>query len=158
MSTVTDNFGWFPLVPRPRPPALPLDQRITELAAMAARVGEGANQQQVTRAAAVLNNAALIASDCGVTDLALTLCRRQYELFARRTPLPGWAARLALQPLLNIVRQLVRNGQGDDAHTFLCALHQAAANRAPATIGGIGIDFAALTNTPEAHKEALMVT
>lgn len=158
MSTVNADFGWFPIVPRPRPPALPLDQRITELTALAARATEGTCQQRATRAAAVLNNAALIASDCGVIDLALTLRRRQYELFTRGGPLPGWAVRLALQPALNIPRQLVRNGQGGDAHTFFRALHQAAADQATVDIGGISIDFAALASTPDARREALMLT
>ena len=74
---VNDGLAWFPLVQRPRPPGLPLQARIAELAALAARTGQGTRQEQATSAARVLNKAALIASDCGVPALARDLCRRQ---------------------------------------------------------------------------------
>jgi hypothetical protein len=155
MSTpVDDGLGWLPLVARPRPPGLPLQARVAELAALAAGTEQGTRQERATRAAAVLNNAALIASDCGVPALARELCRRQYELLAQLAPLPGWAVRLAVQPVLNIPRQLIRDGHGDDARAVLKAIHSAALSRAVAVIDGMRIDFGALSSTADGHKEA----
>lgn len=159
MSTPVDaDLGWFPLVQRPRPPGLPLQARVTELATLAAGTEQGTRQERATRAAGILNNAALIASDCGVPALALELCRRQYELLARLAPLPGWAVRLALQPVLNIPRQLIRDGHGDDARAVLKAIHSAALSRAAAVIDGMRIDFGALSSTVDGHKEACTLT
>jgi hypothetical protein len=83
---------WFSLVPCPRPRCLPLRVRDAELAALADQAAQGTAQQCGTRAAEVLNKAALAASDCGLPGLARDLCRRQYETLAASAPLPGWAA------------------------------------------------------------------
>jgi len=157
-AAVTAATTWFPLVPRPRPPCLSLNRRIAELSTLAARPDEGTGQERVTRATAVLNNAALIASDCGVPELARALCHRQYELFARSAPLPGWAVKLALQPVLNIARQLIRNGHYDDARTMLHALHHAAVHRTALATGVTRVDFATLTSTTDGHREARTIT
>jgi hypothetical protein len=156
-TTVSMDLSWFPLVPRPRPPCRPLQERVAELSCLAAGIEHGTCQQRATCAAEVLNKAALIASDCGVPDVARELCRRQYELFAQSAPLPTWAVRLALQPVLNIPRQLIREGRADDAHAMLGALHRAAVNQAVATVDGIHIDFGALTTT-DGHREARTLT
>ncbi len=153
-TTVNADLAWFPLVPRPRPPGRPLEARIAELTTLAAITEQGTLQERATRAAEVLNKAALIASDCGVPALAGELCHRQYELLAQSAPLPGWAVRLAMQPVLNIPRQLIRDGHGDDAHAMLEALHRAALRRSIAVVDGVRIDFAALTSTIDGHKEA----
>lgn len=152
------SLAWFPLVPRPRPPCLPLGTRIAELTTLAASAEAGTRQQRATRAAEALSKAALIASDCGVPGLARELCHRQHELLARLAPLPGWAAKLAMQPVLNIARQLIRDGHGDDAYAMLEAFHQAALRRAAAVIDGTRIDFGTLTSTADAHKEACTLT
>jgi hypothetical protein len=152
------NLAWFPLVPRPRPPGHPLEERVAELTALAESASEGTHRERVTRASEVLNKAALIASDCGVPDLARDLCRRHYILFAAKAPLPAWAVKLALQPLLNIPRQLVREGRPADARALLEALQQAATDRTATTIDGTTVDFATLTGTPDAHKEARTLT
>jgi hypothetical protein len=157
-ATAHPRLTWFPLVPRPRPPGLPLEARVAKLAALAASVEHGTRREQVTRAAEVLNEAALIASDCGVPALARELCRRQYELFALRAPLPGWAVRLALQPVLNIPRQLIRDGHGEDVLALLQSLHHVAVSRATAVIDGMRIDFGTLNNTMDGHKEACTLT
>jgi len=127
-------------------------------ATLAAGAGQGTRQERATSAAGVLNKAALVASDCGVPALARDLCRRQYELVAQLAPLPGWAVRLALQPVLNVPRQLIRDGHGGDAHAVLLALHQAALSRAAAVIDGMRIDFGALSSTADGHKEACTLT
>jgi hypothetical protein len=143
---------WFPLVARPRPPGLPLEARIAELTGLAARLPEGTCHQRASRAAEVLNKAALIASDCGMPATARALCHRQHELFDRARPLPAWAAQLALQPILNIPRQMIREGQGHEAYTMLETLYQAARERATAVIDGQPIDLSTITSAPDDHK------
>ena len=151
------SLAWFPLVPRPRPPCPPLETRVRELTALAA--GEhGDSQEHTARAAEVLNKAALIASDCGVPGLARQLCDRQYELFARAAPLPARAVRLALQPVLNIPRQLIRDRHGDEARAMLEALHQAARSHAGITIDGLHVSFGTLTRTADGYREARTLT
>jgi hypothetical protein len=106
----------------------------------------------MSHAAEALNKAALIASDCGMPGMARALCHRQHDLFERARPLPGYAAKLALQPVLNIPRQLIREGQGQDAYTMLETLYHAARGRTAAIIDGRPIDLAAITCAPDDHK------
>jgi len=146
------TLTWFPLVVRPRPPGLPLETRIAELTRLAATPAEGTRHDQVSRAAEVLNKAALITSDCGMPGLARALCHRQHELFDRARPLPAWAAQLALQPILNIPRQLIREGQGHDAYAMLQTLYQAARERTTAVINGRPVDLSTITCAPDDNK------
>jgi hypothetical protein len=148
---------WFPLVVRRRPPGLPLDARISELTALATGPAGGTAHERASRAAEVLNKAALITSDCAMPALARDLCHRQHELFEHATPLPSWATRLALQPILNIPRQLIREGQGQDAYAMLETLFQAARNRTSTVIDGQTIDLSAITRTPDDHKTVCTV-
>jgi hypothetical protein len=147
------GFPWFPLVPRSRPPGVPLAERVRELRDLAARLDDGTRQDQATRAAEVFNKAALTASDCGAADLARDLCRRQREVYAAAAPVPAWAARIAMQPIVNVPRQLIREDHGDDAYKMLQALHHAALRQATADVDGTRIDFAKLTGTADGHKE-----
>ena len=159
MSTVVHaSLSWFPLVPRPRPSCRPLKARVAELAALADDMERGTRQECVTRAAELLNKAALIASDCGMPMLTRELCQRQYELFAQSAPLPGWAVRLALLPVLNIPRQLIRDGRPNDAHALLQALHHAALGRTTCAADGMSIDFGTLTTAADGHREASTLT
>jgi hypothetical protein len=63
-----------------------------------------------------------------------------------------------MQPVLNIPRQLIRDGRGGEAHAILCRLHHAALTRTGTAIDGMNIDFATLTSTPGAHREARTLT
>jgi hypothetical protein len=158
MDTAEDQLApgvaltWFPLVPRHRPPGLPLETRIAELTDLATGPAEGTRHDRVSRAAETLNKAALIASDCGMPDAARDLCHRQRELFDRARPLPAWAAQLALQPLLNIPRQLIREGRGQDAHAMLETLYRAARERTTAVIDSRLVDLSTVTCAPDDHK------
>jgi hypothetical protein len=158
--TARTSTAWFPLVPRPRPACLPVQARVDNLTATAAKATaeEGTPQDQATLAAAVLNNAALIASDCGIPALARNLCRRQYQALAASAPLPAWAASLAMQPILNIIRQLIRDHDSDRARTTLEALHQAALSRTATVIEDTKVDFGILTSTADAHRETCTLT
>ena len=141
-------FARFPLLKRPRPAGLPLKMRVRELRELAAQ----SNGDQIVAAAEILNKAALIASDCGLPDLARALCWRQYDVFDQARPLPAAMAKLALQPLLNLPRQLIREGDGEGAHTILEELYNAVGNRTKATIAGRSVDLTNLVSTHEDHR------
>lgn len=147
------TLSWFPLVGgRQRPPGLPLQTRIAELADLAAGPARGTSHERASWAAEVCNKAALIASDCGVPPLARALCYRQYELYEQADPLPGWAIKLALQPILNIPRQLIREGDGQAAYATLETLLRSAKERTSAVIGARTVDLNAITRTAGNHK------
>ncbi len=148
------DLAWFPLVLRERPPGRPLEARVAELEHLAGPAGEIAGLDQITRACEVLNKAALIASDCGLPSLARELCQQQYELFEAAKPWPSWAVKLAVQPLLNVARQRLREGNGASALALLEALYAAARARTSVTFDGRVIDFGTLIATPEDHKTA----
>jgi hypothetical protein len=147
------SFTWFPLIMRPRPPGLPLETRIAELTSLADGPSDGPGHDRASRAAEVFNKAALIASDCALPDLARDLCHRQHAVFAQAGPLPEWAVKLSLQPILNIARQLIREGDGDGAYTMLAALYKAARRaRRTVIVDGRLVELSALTRTPDDHK------
>jgi hypothetical protein len=148
------TLTWFPLVARPRPPGLSLQVRIAELTSLAAKSAEGTRHDRMSRAAEVFNKAALIASDCGMSSMARTLCHRQHELFSHAHPLPASAIQLALQPILNIPRQLIREGRGQDAYAMLETLYRAARERTAAVIDGRLVDFSTMTRARDDHKTA----
>ncbi|MGH3933742.1 MAG: hypothetical protein ACRDS1_01950 [Pseudonocardiaceae bacterium] len=134
---------------RPRPPGLPLEARVRQLRELAAQPGDG---DRITRAAEVCNKAALIASDCGLPELARALCWRQHEVFDQARPLRASAAKLALQPVLNLPRQLIREGDNDGAYAMLQALYHAARDRTDAVIDGQSVNLRNVTCAPDDHK------
>jgi hypothetical protein len=152
------NLAWFPLIPRPRPPCLPLEARIAELTALTAGNRRETREAHSARAAEILNKAALVASDCAIPGLARALCHHQYALWARSAPLPASAVRLAMQPVLNIPRQLIRDGHGDDAGVMLEVLHQAALDCAITDIDDMRVNFGTLTRTAGGYREACTLT
>ncbi|WP_033037095.1 hypothetical protein [Streptomyces monomycini] len=145
-------LAWFPLIPRPRPPALPLTVRIRQLTELAAQPATDDLHQQATRAAEICNKAALIASDCAVPDLARALCWSQYAVFDQARPLPPWAVKLALQPILNIARQLTREGRGNSAYAMLDTLFHAARTQTSTDVTGRTVSLHTLTSSADAHK------
>ena len=126
--TITTNvrLDRFPLVPRPRPRALSLEERVMELMDIISAPHPDDNHRRATQAAEVFNKAALIASDADIPDMARTLCWRQHAIYEKHGSLPEWAAPLVLQPLLNLVRQVIRDEDGSAAHALLETLLSAA--------------------------------
>ncbi|WP_206305958.1 hypothetical protein [Streptomyces sp. RFCAC02] len=114
--------------------------------------------EQAVRAAEICNKAALIASDCALPDLARALCWSQYRVFAQARPLPPWAVKLALQPILNIARQLIREGDGNSAYITLEALFRAARDRSSVEIAGRTVALHTLTSTTDDHKTVCTLT
>lgn len=73
----------FPLIARPRPACGPLNVRVGELCALADAAERDGNPSS---ASAVFNQAALLASDVGLPNLARAWCHRHAELYLRACP------------------------------------------------------------------------
>jgi hypothetical protein len=112
----------FPLVPRPRTACRPLAERIDRVARLAGQAGRGASDA-LLHAAEAFNLAALIASDCAMPDLARDLCWHQFDVFATAGPCSETTAKLALQPLVNLARLHIRDGDGDAGYQLLESLY-----------------------------------
>ncbi|WP_301175514.1 hypothetical protein [Actinomadura geliboluensis] len=147
-----------PLVCRPKPPGIPLTERIAELTTLTVEPEGADHHQRVARASGVLNFAALIASDAGLPELAADLCWKQHHIFteaSRRHPgaLDQNTAVMALMPVVNIARLLIREGDSDGAYQLLQRVYSAARQRGTATIGPHTIDLASLTRTSADHRK-----
>ncbi|MEU5547448.1 hypothetical protein AB0G85_34635 [Streptomyces sioyaensis] len=140
----------FPLVARPRPACPPLAERVREITDLAAAAERDGN---VTSATVALNKAALIASDCGMPDLAGALCWRHAEVFLRTQPLRAQEARYALEPLVNLARLRIRDGDGPGAYHLLDSLNQAVRSQTEAVIDGRTTSFQHLTASAADHQQ-----
>ncbi|RAY16220.1 hypothetical protein DPM19_04795 [Actinomadura craniellae] len=145
----------FPLVPRPTPPCHPLEVRVRQVADLADTATHSGSDQAATSAAQALNFAALIASDCGLPDLAHQLCSRQFVLFHDARPFDAATAKLALQPLINLGRLRTRDGDGAAGHHLINTLFTAVRHQAAIRLEGISADFDGLTRTPDDHREVV---
>src|SRR5580698_8214494 len=76
----------FPLVPRIRPLCLPLPDRIAGLTSLAEAAVRDADHRA---ASSVLNQAALLASDLNLPDLARQWCYRHANAYLTSCPLNG---------------------------------------------------------------------
>ncbi|GGM29337.1 hypothetical protein GCM10011608_12480 [Micromonospora sonchi] len=140
----------FPLVARPRPACTPLPERVAGLTRRAAAANRDHDPAAGT---AVINLAALLASDCGRSDLA-----HQWSTRLARSALADPAsdfrtASHSLEPIINLARLRTRVGDGSGAWKLLEALYYAVASRTDITIDGILIPAARLTPGPTAHRE-----
>jgi hypothetical protein len=142
----------FPFVPRARPACHPLEVRVRQVADLAD--AGTSNPAETPRAAAeAWNLGALIASDCGLLDLARDLCRRQSGIWRDAGPYDAATAKLALQPLINLGRLHARDGDGTAAHHLIKTLFTAVRDQTTADLDGIIIDFSHLTRTPDDHRD-----
>lgn len=73
----------FPLVARFRPACLPLHARVRALVELAAKAVKQGDQGV---ASSVFNQAALVASDIDLPDLARTMCHRHAEAYLPACP------------------------------------------------------------------------
>ncbi|WP_420119111.1 hypothetical protein [Micromonospora sp.] len=136
----------FPLVARKRPPAKPLDARVDRLVKLA----ETAHREgDPDKASMVFNGAALIASDCGEPHLARAWCRRHASLYLNQAPLNGYTARFALEPVVNLARLRIRDGDGNGAYRLLTHLHTAIGGGTPADLDDLEIHPRQLPTDPE---------
>lgn len=139
----------FPLVARTRPACVPVAPRVAELCD---RARQAQRSSDLTEAAAVHNQAALVAADCGLPDLARQWCHQQVTIYLRAHPLGAQVARLALEPITNLARLYIREGQGERAFALMDTLFTAVSSRTSAIVDGIEIP-ADLTNSIETHKQ-----
>ncbi|MFI1013048.1 hypothetical protein [Streptomyces sp. NPDC020965] len=116
--------------------------RIEELRTCAERSARpGPLTGRIDAACATWNLSALIASDCGLPDLAADLCIRQLHLFQSAWPVSGDVAIAALQPMVNLIRLTARSGDPGTAYQQLVDLHQAVHHGGAVTLHGQRIDF-----------------
>src|SRR5699024_9495644 len=101
----------FPLVARRRPSCPPLQDRVSDLELRAHAADDP------VKTTAVLNLAALLASDAGEHALARTWCHTHARTWLSRLPGTGKEAIHALEPVVNLARLHLRAGRGDDALT-----------------------------------------
>ncbi|GAA5046656.1 hypothetical protein GCM10023259_020740 [Thermocatellispora tengchongensis] len=124
----------FPLIARPRPACPPLQERISEISRLA-RDAEHADDP-LPLAAQALNKAALIASDCGIPELAHGWCWRHINLYRNAPRLTARQAHHMLEPVVNLARLRLRADAPDAAWAMLTTVHQALATNADAIIEG----------------------
>ena len=139
----------FPLVARTRPACVPVAPRVAELCD---RARQAQRSSDLTEAAAVHNQAALVAADCGLPDLARQWCHQQVHIYLRARPLGAQVARLALEPITNLARLYIRESQGERAFALMDTLFKAVSSRTDADVDGIEIP-ADLTDSVETHKQ-----
>lgn len=141
----------FPLVcwSRPACPALPV--RVQEIADFAADA-EQQGDRGIAEAAHVLNKAALLASDCGLTDLARDLCWQHIDIYRSpgRTLTVPEAAYL-LEPVHNLARLQIRADAGEQALQLLNAMYRAVSASTDLTVDGQALPIARLVGTREEH-------
>lgn len=128
--------NWFPLVPRFRPHCGPLSTRVQHISDLAET-----NSHDMTTYTQALNLAALIVSDCGLPDRARSMCWNQFDLFTRRRPWDTAVAEAALEPLINLARLAIRDGEGHRAHTILQGLFDNVNGQTEELIDGHRLDL-----------------
>ncbi|MFE5851949.1 hypothetical protein ACFQ61_01810 [Streptomyces sp. NPDC056500] len=126
----------FPLIARFRPACLPLPQRVRALTDLADTAVQKADQGL---ASAVYNQAALIASDLGLTDLAREMCHQHAAAYLDACPLPGMSAIRGLEPVVNLARLRIRAGHPDEGRQRLLNLYEAVAIGTSARFDGVEV-------------------
>ncbi|MGH3838125.1 MAG: hypothetical protein ACRDSF_20885 [Pseudonocardiaceae bacterium] len=144
----------FPLVPHTKPVCRALEVRVVRVRHLAYLAGQRTDESLV-RAGEAHNLSALIISDCGIPGLARNLCWQQFEIFLTARSLDAATAKLALQPLVNLGRLLIRDGAGTTAYQLLTALFEAVKSRADAVIDGRKINFGHLIGHGDDHREVI---
>ncbi|MFD5299611.1 hypothetical protein ACFWJU_30965 [Streptomyces mutabilis] len=139
----------FPLVARFRPPCPPLPERVRGLVQLADTAVEKSDQGL---ASAVCNQAALIASDVGLPDLARELCHRHAAAYLHACPLPGMSAIRGLEPVVNLARLQIRAGRADEGRQRLLDLYATVEAGASAQFDGVTVP-SDLTATDEDRQE-----
>lgn len=139
----------FPLIARPRPVCLPLSVRVSELRELSDTAAHCTTGRHLTLAAETLNKAALIASDCGASAMARSMCWRHFAAHRPGWPLEASRARLALEQLVNLARLAIRDNEGVRGRLLLHDLLHAVSNGGVAEIDGHHVMFEGLTRTDD---------
>jgi hypothetical protein len=152
-ATLTAATRSFPLVGWARPAYPPLSDRVAEIAGIADAAGrQGADR--LHEGAHALNKAALLASDCGLPDLARDLCRQHINLYREAGhPLTARAARYMLEPVHNLARLRIRADAAEPAMRVLDAMYRAVMNGTDLVVEGRTLPLTGLTGTREERQE-----
>ncbi|GAA2084548.1 hypothetical protein GCM10009759_03680 [Kitasatospora saccharophila] len=143
---LADALARFPLVPRPDPGAPPLEQRVAELAELAAQATATGDTGLAT---AVYHRAAVLAHDRGHPGAAYGLCDFHAHLYLAHRPLSVEHARQALELQLTAVELLIREGRGQAALDVLAEVARAIGEDADADLAAKCLPLAGLvTGTP----------
>lgn len=142
---------YFPLVARPRPACRSVEERVGELLQLA----DTAHHDPV-RAATVLNQAALLASDLGLPQLARTWCHEHALAQFSRLPATGKVTIQVLEPVVNLARLRIRAGEGDRALNLLEQLFDAVCERTDTVLNdGFRVPCSSLTSDEDHHREVV---
>lgn len=139
----------FPLVPRSRLACPSLEARVAQVRSYALSAAEETTPEQgVDLACTAWNQAALIASDCGLPGWAAELCERQFAILRAAWPVSGRVAIASLQPLVNLARLDIRAGRPERACQSLTHIARAVRDGGTADIGGHRISFESFSPAP----------
>jgi hypothetical protein len=105
-------------------------------------------ERKVDLACTAWNQAALIASDCGLPRWAAELCERQLVILQAAWPVSGRTAIASLQPLVNLARLDIRAGQPERAHQSLTQIARAVRNGSTSDICGRQVSFQDFSPAP----------
>ncbi|WP_017623418.1 hypothetical protein [Nocardiopsis chromatogenes] len=143
----------FPLVPRPRPAALPLEERVARIQQDAVEAERDKDGGGLEAAARVFNRAALLFSDVGLHDEAARLCWEHADLYVPAYPLDGYTARMSLEPVVNLARLAIRAGDGTSAYRILDTLNNGATEARPVQVEGRTLHLDRITATAPDRRE-----
>jgi hypothetical protein len=141
----------FPLVDRPRPAYPPLEERIGEVSRLADDADHA--DDPLPLVAEALNKAAMIASDCGLPDLAHEWCWRQVAPYRHAGRLTVRQAAHMLEPVVNLARLLIRADDADAAWGLLSTLYHALKTNTDAVIEGRPLPTSDLIGSSEEYSE-----
>ena len=152
-ATLAHVIRRFPLLGRPRPACPSLPERVQEITDIAhAALDDGGDQ--LADGAHALNKAALIASDCGLAELARDLCWQHIDLYrAAGRPLTVHQARYMLEPVLNLARLQLRASDGDQALRLLTAMFHAVTSNTDLVVDGHTLPLTDLAGTRAEHHK-----
>ncbi|AEW95175.1 hypothetical protein SCATT_28040 [Streptantibioticus cattleyicolor NRRL 8057 = DSM 46488] len=103
-------------------------------------------------ASAVYNQAALLASDLGLPDLARKMCHQHAAAYLHAAPLPGMTAIRALEPVVNLARLQIRAGHADDGRGRLLSLYEAVNTGTTAQFEGIHLPADLTADDTDRHE------
>ena len=144
----------FPLVARPRLACPPIHLRLAEITELIRDATEGAPDADILTAVAH-NKAALIASDCGLDELARSLCWRHHNLYRHLRPWTERRTRLAVEPLINLARLHIRTGRPDAATQLLERLWHAVSTGQDTLMEGHHVSLHGFAPTSPDHRAVL---
>ncbi|WP_243710845.1 thiopeptide-type bacteriocin biosynthesis protein [Actinomadura sp. KC216] len=149
---LTHIAGRFPLIIQSRPRATSLQDRLRQVSNTASTCHRPAKaEERIDLACTAWNLAALIASDCALTDLAIELCEQQFQIFQSAWPLSGRTAIAALQPIVNLARLDLRARNPERAYQTLHRLQVAVQHGGDVDVHGTPISFDGFTTSTAAR-------